>query len=36
MTRPGKILKDATGEVYLIDWDEITLAPRGARSPGST
>jgi spectinomycin phosphotransferase len=25
---PGNILKDVTGSIYLVDWDEILMAPR--------
>lgn len=25
---PGNILKDAAGRIYLVDWDDVMLAPR--------
>jgi spectinomycin phosphotransferase len=25
---PGNILKDAAGGIYLVDWDDVMLAPR--------
>ena len=28
---PGNILKDASGEIYLVDWDDVLLAPARAR-----